>query len=60
MLVQIYETSSAEEARALADIGVDHIGVLVGSTGRSLKAYAFPSSSRADWDPIMLLLPYAP
>ena len=29
MLVQIYETSSAEEARALADIGVDHIGVLV-------------------------------
>jgi phosphoribosylanthranilate isomerase len=30
MLVQIYETSSPDEARALADIGVDHIGVLVG------------------------------
>jgi phosphoribosylanthranilate isomerase len=30
MLVQIYETSSAEEAHALADLGVDHIGVLVG------------------------------
>jgi phosphoribosylanthranilate isomerase len=30
MLVQIYEASSPEEARALADLGVDHIGVLVG------------------------------
>jgi phosphoribosylanthranilate isomerase len=30
MLVQIYETSSPDEARALADLGVDHIGVLVG------------------------------
>src|SRR5215813_7670304 len=30
MLVQIYEISSPEEARALAEIGVDHIGVLVG------------------------------
>jgi phosphoribosylanthranilate isomerase len=30
MLVQIYEISSPEEARALADLGVDHIGVLVG------------------------------
>jgi phosphoribosylanthranilate isomerase len=30
MIVQIYETSSPEEARALAEIGVDHIGVLVG------------------------------
>src|SRR5215471_4359883 len=30
MLVQIYEVSSPEEARALADLGVDHIGVLVG------------------------------
>jgi phosphoribosylanthranilate isomerase len=30
MLVQIYETSSPEEARALAELGVDHIGVLVG------------------------------
>jgi phosphoribosylanthranilate isomerase len=30
MIVQIYETSAAEEARALAEIGVDHIGVLVG------------------------------
>jgi phosphoribosylanthranilate isomerase len=30
MLVQIYETTSPEEARALEEIGVDHIGVLVG------------------------------
>ena len=30
MLVQIYETTSPEEARALGEIGVDHIGVLVG------------------------------
>ncbi|HEY7302416.1 MAG TPA: phosphoribosylanthranilate isomerase [Xanthobacteraceae bacterium] len=31
MLVQIYEVSSPEEARALGEIGVDHIGVLVGN-----------------------------
>jgi phosphoribosylanthranilate isomerase len=30
MLVQIYEVQTAEEARALARLGVDHIGVLVG------------------------------
>jgi phosphoribosylanthranilate isomerase len=30
MLVQIYEIGSAEEARAMAAAGVDHIGVLVG------------------------------
>lgn len=30
MLVQIYEVSSPEEARALSIFGVDHIGVLVG------------------------------
>src|SRR5262245_51090205 len=30
MLVQIYETSSPEEAKALGELGVDHIGVLVG------------------------------
>src|SRR5689334_13498923 len=30
MLSQIYEVSTAEEARAIAAIGVDHIGVLVG------------------------------
>src|SRR5436190_23457871 len=30
MIVQIYETSTPEEARALAAMGVDHIGVLVG------------------------------
>lgn len=30
MLVQIYETSSPEEAVALAGVGVDHVGVLVG------------------------------
>jgi phosphoribosylanthranilate isomerase len=30
MLVQIYEVTSAEEASALAKLGVDHIGGLVG------------------------------
>lgn len=30
MLVQIYETGNADEARALAAAGVDHVGVLVG------------------------------
>ncbi len=30
MLVQIYEISSPREANALGDLGVDHIGVLVG------------------------------
>ncbi|MFO0705072.1 MAG: phosphoribosylanthranilate isomerase [Candidatus Andersenbacteria bacterium] len=30
MLIQIYETQSATEARALVKAGVDHIGVLVG------------------------------
>src|SRR5437764_13555898 len=30
MLVQIYEVTSPDEANALAEIGVDHIGVLVG------------------------------
>ncbi len=30
MLVQIYEVSKIEEAKRLADLGVDHIGVLVG------------------------------
>jgi len=30
MLVQIYEISTPEEASALGNLGVDHIGVLVG------------------------------
>jgi phosphoribosylanthranilate isomerase len=30
MLTQIYEISSPEEARAISDIGIDHIGILVG------------------------------
>ena len=30
MIVQIYEVSSPQEARKLAELGVDHIGVLVG------------------------------
>ena len=30
MLVQIYEISSPDEARELAALGVDHVGVLVG------------------------------
>lgn len=31
MLTQIYEVSTLEEARAISDIGVDHIGVLIGN-----------------------------
>src|SRR5438045_4052638 len=31
MIVQIYEVSSPQEARALCGFGVDHIGVLVGA-----------------------------
>jgi len=30
MLTQIYEVSTFDEARAISEIGVDHIGVLVG------------------------------
>ena len=30
MLVQVYEITSPDEARALAQLGEDHIGVLVG------------------------------
>jgi hypothetical protein len=30
MLIQIYEITTAEEAAALSNMGVDHIGVLVG------------------------------
>ncbi|HEY8697102.1 MAG TPA: phosphoribosylanthranilate isomerase [Rhizomicrobium sp.] len=30
MLIQIYEITSPDEARALSEMGVDHIGVLVG------------------------------
>ncbi len=55
MLVQIYETSSPEEARALGNLGVDHVGVLVGdgsfpreqSVDRArLICAAIPSSSK--------------
>jgi phosphoribosylanthranilate isomerase len=31
MLTQIYEVSTSEEARAISEIGIDHIGVLVGN-----------------------------
>jgi len=30
MLTQIYETSSPNEARAISEIGIDHVGVLIG------------------------------
>src|SRR5438552_7526423 len=55
MLVQIYEVQSPEEGVALARLGVNHIGVLVGSGGfpRELPATrvaaifaALPSRSR--------------
>lgn len=41
MLIQIYEVSSPEEAHALGELGVDHIGVLVGDG-------AFPREQRLD------------
>ena len=31
MIVQIYETQNCEEAKKLVEVGVDHIGVLVGN-----------------------------
>src|SRR3954467_10336581 len=31
MLTQIYEVSTVEQARSVSEIGVDHIGVLVGN-----------------------------
>src|SRR5438552_18923524 len=48
MIVQVYEVSSPEEARALSRFGVDHIGVLVGdgtfpreqSTGHARRIFA--------------------
>jgi phosphoribosylanthranilate isomerase len=55
MLVQIYEVSSPQEARALGELGVDHIGVLVGdgsfpreqSVDRARRIFsAVPPSSR--------------
>jgi phosphoribosylanthranilate isomerase len=30
MLTQIYEISSPDEARGVSEIGIDHVGVLVG------------------------------
>ncbi|WP_051052530.1 hypothetical protein [Bradyrhizobium liaoningense] len=30
MLTQIYEISSPDEARAVSEIGIDHVGILVG------------------------------
>ena len=41
MIVQIYEVRTPEEAGALARLGVDHIGVLVGNG-------AFPRELTAD------------
>jgi phosphoribosylanthranilate isomerase len=31
MLTQIYEVSTFDEARSISELGVDHIGVLVGN-----------------------------
>src|ERR1041384_4541653 len=58
MIVQIYEITSAEEARALSTFAVDHIGVLVGDgafpreqsieqTGKIFAAISAPSKSSA-------------
>lgn len=45
MLVQIYETQDASEARALEAAGVDHIGVLVGR-GRYAREIRPPQARR--------------
>ena len=45
MLVQIYETQDASEARALEAVGVDHIGVLVGR-GRYARELRPPQARR--------------
>lgn len=45
MLVQIYETQDASEARALEAVGVDHIGVLVGR-GRYARELRPPEARR--------------
>jgi phosphoribosylanthranilate isomerase len=45
MLVQIYEVTSPEEANALAEIGVDHIGVLVGK-GKFPREQSYPATRR--------------
>ena len=45
MLVQIYETQDASEARALEAVGVDHIGVLVGR-GRYARELRPPEAKR--------------
>ena len=45
MLVQIYETQDASEARALEAVGVDHIGVLVGR-GRYVRELRPPQARR--------------
>ncbi len=43
VIVQIYEVTSAAEARALADVGVNHIGVLVGK-GNFPREQSFESA----------------
>ena len=45
MIVQIYETQQASEARALEAVGVDHIGVLVGE-GRYPREIRPPQARR--------------
>ena len=43
MIVQIYETQDASEARALEAVGVDHIGVLVGQGRYSREIQPAPA-----------------
>jgi phosphoribosylanthranilate isomerase len=50
MIVQIYETQDASEARALEAVGVDHIGVLVGQ-GRYARELR-PAQARRIFDTI--------
>jgi hypothetical protein len=48
MIVQIYETQHASEARALETVGVDHIGVLVGQ-GRYARELRPPQARWISW-----------
>jgi len=45
MLVQIYEISTPDEGRAVAELGVDHVGVLVG--GGAFPREQAPAAARA-------------
>jgi phosphoribosylanthranilate isomerase len=45
MLTQIYEISTSDEARSISEIGIDHIGVLVGN-GKFPRELSLQTTSR--------------